>query len=110
MHFPRLRKRKEYVHVQQNGQVFRTNHFVFVVVFTEKTTRLGITVSKKVGTAVVRNRTKRLLREGFRALAAKTPFGFDIVAIARVSAALPTYAAVLTELEKLYAFLQDKKK
>lgn len=46
-------------------------------------TRLGISVSKKVGNAVVRNRVKRLLREIFRLNRDKLVKGFDLVIVAR---------------------------
>lgn len=48
--------------------------------------RLGVTVSKRVGNAVVRNRVKRCIREWFRHARAELPYPSDIVVIARRTA------------------------
>jgi ribonuclease P protein component len=48
--------------------------------------RLGITASRKVGNAVMRNRVKRSVREWFRRDRARLGAGFDIVVIARKGA------------------------
>jgi ribonuclease P protein component len=47
--------------------------------------RLGLSVSRKVGSAVVRNRWKRLLREAFRLRREELPAGLDLVVIPRAS-------------------------
>ena len=48
--------------------------------------RLGISVSKKVGTSVVRHRLTRLIRESYRLNEEKFITGIDIVIIARIGA------------------------
>ena len=46
-------------------------------------TRLGLSVSRKVGAAKVRNRAKRMLREAFRQVRAELPTGLDLVVVVR---------------------------
>ena len=48
---------------------------------------MGLVVGKRIGTAVVRNRVKRLLREAARVRLNCLPPGYDIVLIARQEAA-----------------------
>lgn len=49
--------------------------------------RLGVSVGRKVGGAVERNRVKRMLREAFWAVADALPDGHDFVVVARPDAA-----------------------
>jgi ribonuclease P protein component len=48
-----------------------------------RTTRLGLSVGRKVGGAVDRNKVKRCLREAFWELAERLPEGYDFVLVAR---------------------------
>ena len=56
--------------------------------------RLGLTASKKVGKAVVRNRVRRLIKENFRLLENRIPLSYDIVIVARVKAAGSDYQKI----------------
>jgi ribonuclease P protein component len=53
----------------------------------DETARLGLSVSRRVGGAVVRNHVKRLLREAFAVERERIPAGTDVVVIARSGAA-----------------------
>lgn len=71
----------------------------------EQGPRLGISVGRKVGGAVERNRVKRALREGFWTLSTDLPAGHDFVIVARPDAAAlvrdggePAVEAALREL------------
>jgi ribonuclease P protein component len=62
--------------------------------------RLGLSVSRKVGTAVTRNAVRRRLREVFRARTSDIPGDLDLVVSARPAAAGATFAELQTEFGK----------
>jgi ribonuclease P protein component len=86
----RLNKPAQYSLVYEEGAT-QVDRFLVLKVKPNRLeyTRFGISVSKKVGKAVVRNRVKRVLREVLR-LTAKHP-GWDIVVIARSPSAQSEY-------------------
>ena len=70
-------------------RLYRTNGFAgpYLVLYARKNktgqNRVGITVSKKLGKAHVRNRIRRRLREAYRLNEEKFQPGWDIVVVAR---------------------------
>src|SRR5260370_27968273 len=62
--------------------------------------RLGLSVSRKAGPAVLRNRLRRLYREAFRLTRASLPTGFDLVLIPR-SAQVPALDELKRTLPRL---------
>lgn len=83
----RILNRKDFVNLNQLGKKFHTSNFV--VIFKQNglgITRLGITVSKKIGNSVKRNKVKRLIREFFRLYKASFPQGYDFVIAAKKGA------------------------
>jgi len=67
--------------------------------------RVGLSVSRKVGAAVVRNRWKRMIREAFRLSQSRLPVGLDLVVIPRAEQP-PTLDELLKSLPKLATRLQ----
>jgi ribonuclease P protein component len=83
----RLRKRREYLALAHRATVFRGSVLVISWQRSElPATRLGITVTKKYGSAVQRNRFKRLVKESFRLRRHLLPVGIDCVIRPRASA------------------------
>jgi ribonuclease P protein component len=85
--FEKILNRADFVKINRSGKRLYTKHFTLVTQQNgQGITRLGVTVSKKTGTAVQRNRVKRLVREYFRLNKACFPQGYDIVIIAKKNA------------------------
>lgn len=73
---------------------------VYVMKNRTKELRLGITTSKKIGNAVQRNRSRRVIREAFRQLCPRVRRGFDLVLVARGRTPFVKSTQVLRQLEK----------
>jgi ribonuclease P protein component len=69
--------------------------------------RLGISASRRVGGAVVRNRWKRLLREAFRLTRPQLPPGVDLIVLPRPNME-PVLASLLESLPQLAARVAKK--
>jgi ribonuclease P protein component len=69
--------------------------------------RLGVSASRRLGIAVVRNRWKRLLREAFRLTRSQLPAGIDLIVIPRPNVE-PTLAALIDSLPRVAARVARK--
>ncbi len=66
--------------------------------------RLGFTVTKKIGNAVVRNRTRRRLKEAARLVLASQPLaGVDLVLIGRAGTAKRDFSALQNDVRRALA-------
>jgi ribonuclease P protein component len=76
----RITRKTEFDAVYASKQCRRTEHLtVHAKPNALQRNRLGLSVPKKVGNAVVRNRKKRLIREAFRHALLIMPQGYDVV-------------------------------
>lgn len=127
----RLQRRREFLRVQRSGAKHHTRFFlVFVAPSMLRgrgpapvapgaasgeapaakpglpATRLGVTVTRKVGKAVKRNRIKRLVREAFRREHHALPAGLDMVWVAKRDAVDSTFEAVVHDMRALAGRLE----
>jgi ribonuclease P protein component len=99
----RIRRRADFLRISRDGAKYQTGHFrLSMCPNSLPRRRLGITVGKHVGTAVKRNRVKRLLREFFRLNKARLPASTDIVVVAKVGAAGLNLWQVTDELKGIF--------
>jgi ribonuclease P protein component len=95
---PRLSRSADFQKVYRQGDSAASRHFVLYAFPREgnsdassasegDTVRFGVSVGRRVGGAVERNRVKRLLREAFWALPERTTGSHDYVVVARQGAA-----------------------
>jgi len=99
----RILKRSEFLRLSKFGRKLQNR--CFIALFTQgryERTRLGITVTKKVGHAATRNRIKRLSREYFRLNRHKITGNWDINIIVKKGAAHLTGEAFFSFLENIF--------
>jgi len=99
----RLKKRYEFQAVYRMGCKIITPHFLLLVHTGERScSRLGVTVSRKVGNAVVRNRVKRAIREFYRLNMHRFSQTTDLSVIAKKGAGRISTTQIWLELDKLF--------
>ncbi len=100
----RIRKRPEFLQLASDGKRVFCPHFIGVYAPREySNARLGVTVTKKIGSAVTRNRIKRVCREFFRTHRDQLPAAYDINIIARSIAAQAANNELNESLEELFS-------
>jgi len=97
----RLRKTWEFKRAWKVGCKLHTPHFILLRLETTGSfPRLGLTVSRKVGNSVQRNRLKRLIREYFRNNQHRFGQAVDYSIVAKKGAADLSVSQVFSELER----------
>ncbi len=99
----RLKRRSEFLRVAAGGRKAPMPGLVLQAMRRDDTApaRLGFTVTRKVGNAVVRNRTKRRLREAARVLLRERPvLGADLVLIGRAGTRSRDFRALIDDMAR----------
>ena len=100
-----LKKNKEFKKVYENGKSYATRNLVIYCLNYEKGKKncYGLSVSTKIGNAVVRNKLKRRLREIIREFEKEKEFkGYDVIFIARKPVVQINYQHLKRDVKKLY--------
>ena len=96
----RIKKNEEFQQVFRKGESFANRQFVIYMLDKKDQDyfRIGLSVSKKIGNAVMRNQIKRYIRQAFLELDSQILKGKDYVIIARKPASEMKFSEVKSSL------------
>jgi ribonuclease P protein component len=105
----KILKRPDFVFLSKYGKKLQDSNFIIIYMPGESDhSRLGVTVSKRVGNAVLRNRIKRLIREYFRLNKERIGGCWNLNIIAKKTAAALSSCQVFMSLEILFGKLGEQ--
>lgn len=100
----RLRKRKEFAYLYNNGTAKHTEHLTVVYLMTKhRALKIGFSVAKKIGKAHTRNLVKRRLRVIVRQLVPALPDNYNMVVIAKSGVENVPFDALTNETKMLFS-------
>lgn len=108
-----IKKNSEFLRIYKRGKFYVGKYLILYILKNNLgLNRIGITVSKKVGKSVHRNRIRRLVRENYRLFEGFIKDGIDCVFVARSSDLMPGFLEIKKEmkflLKKMDVFNQEK--
>jgi len=105
-----LTKRRDFELVFSDGVNLASRYLVIYARPNELSfNRLGLSVGKKLGNAVTRNRIKRLLREAMRKVIEEIPLNCDFVIVAKRSSVEGRLDDFILEIKKIMTRLMNEK-
>ena len=97
-----INRNKDFLALYKQGRFYCAKYLVLYTLPNNlKTQRLGITVSKKVGKSVTRNRLKRLVKENYFELEDSIKEWNDLVFVLRKNQLVPSYYDIKKEMKYL---------
>lgn len=99
----RLKKRAAFAYVYRKGEKASARDLLLLSAKSKEGLKIGLSVSKKVGNAVTRNRVKRLLREAIMPLTDRIDDGFMYVIVAYPSIAEKDFVSVSKSVEQAFS-------
>lgn len=99
----RLRRSEDFARLRERGRTVQ-NRWMLVSVLPNDLShnRYGFVTAKRLGTAVQRNRVRRLMREAVRLRDPDLPPGFDLVLVARAPLVEQPFASVRRTVDDLF--------
>ena len=98
----RLKRRSAFNYVYRKGEKSSARNLLLLYTKSRSGIKIGISVSKKVGGAVVRNRVKRLIREGVNNILPQIKSGYTYVIVAKSTAAKCDYYAITEDVKDIF--------
>jgi ribonuclease P protein component len=101
----KIKKNSHFRFIYSRGKSYSNDKLVLYIFRNKKNiNRIGLSVSKKIGNSVKRNRIKRLIREGYRINKIKFKKGFDFIFIARTGSRNSNFS----DIERSVLYLMKK--